>query len=200
MVWADCIPKSKGDSIIKNMISKYQSFLEYSDSGAAYNIISQNKKEKKNTFNTYFEAPDKFEFKWVDKYYDSTLRHHKVWGENQTAYLLMSYSKKSKKMSSSSALSSAHGVSGGVSYNVLPWMLHQQDPCLSIEKLHYKIINETQYKGKPTYIIQRSPLEKSYEIIWVTKDTLILRKIEKHIFFKNNKYVSTIEYEKVSYK
>ena len=194
---ADCIPSSKGDSIIKNMISKYQSFIEYNDTGVTYEIISKNNKEKKNEFKTYYEAPDKFSFEWETTRRDKKVVR-KVWGENQTAY--MSFFKKNEKKSPSSVLSSVAGVSGGVSFAVLPWILFQRDPCLSIEDLHYKIIDETQYKGKPTYIIQRSPLEKNYEIFWITKDTLILRKIEKHIFLINNQeYVSTIEYENVNY-
>ena len=198
MSQADCIPSSKGDSIIKNMITKYQSFLEYNDTGAAYKIRSKNKKEKRSEFKTHYEAPDNFSFQWETQMLDTKILN-KVWGENQTAYML--FFDKTEKMSPSSALSSAHGVSGGVSFVVLPWILFQQNPCLSIEKIHYKIINEIQYKGKPTYIIQRSPLKRNYEILWVTKDTLILRKIEKHFFFKNNREsVTTIEYEKVSYK
>lgn len=195
---ADCIPSSEADSVVLRMVKKYQSFIDYRDTGNVLSGVSDTKFER--TFKTKFEAPDKFTFEWVEKdsYFKS--KHYKVWGENQTAFYSSWGSENVEKLPTSKALSAAHGVSGGVAFQVLPWMLFQQDPCKYIGRTNNKIINNEKYQGNDAFVIKRSKDSDNYNKIWVEKETLLLRKIETHNFYKNTNFISVIQFENIEYK
>lgn len=195
---AACDSDSKADSILKEMINKYQIFLEYKDTGKVFDGVSEKIVEKE--FSTFYSAPDKFSFQWVTKNKHSKLKLNKVWGEDQSAYFLRSYYKKAEKMPTSKALSAAHGISGGVSFQVLPWMLFQQDPCYSIGRTKNKILNEVNYLDGISYIVQRVLVSGSIENYWISKNTLLLQKIESHGYCEGRKMESVIKYENIEYK
>ena len=103
-------------------------------------------------------------------------------------------------MPTSKALSAAHGISGGVSFQVLPWMLFQQDPCYSIGRTKNKILNEVNYLDGISYIVQRVLVSGSIENYWISKNTLLLQKIESHGYCEGRKMESVIKYENIEYK
>lgn len=193
-----CNGGSKADLVLKEMVENYQGFLKYKDKGKVITKAGGVKEIKE--FSTYFEAPDKFRFQWVEESpFNKIKKINKLWGENQSAFYLRSYKKNPEKMSTNQALSAAAGVSSGVSYQVLPWMLFQQDPCISIGLTKNKLIKEVKYLGESTYIVQRIIKGGTIEKYWVSKKSLLLYKIESHASYKHGTFVDVIKYESIEY-
>ena len=188
---AACNNNSKADLVIKRMINNYQSFHTYKDTGKAIENSGNIRK-----FKTTFEAPDKFTFQWIE---ETPYSINKIWGENQTASYLRSYKTKPQKMSINDALSAAAGVSGGVSYQVLPWLLLKIDPCISIEHTKNKITNEVNYLNNDTYIVERVIKNGSVWKYWISKNKLLLRKIETKSYYKDRVFIDIIKFDNIEH-
>ncbi|MCW8935345.1 MAG: hypothetical protein OQK98_11530 [Gammaproteobacteria bacterium] len=196
---ASCSNPSKADILLKEMYEKYQSSLKYSDKGHVKEII--NGIEYIKEFSTQFEAPDTFSFQWSKPdLITKEINTSKIWGENQIAYYLRHYDTKPEKMSINKALSSATGVSGGVSYKVLPWLLLHHDPCITINLTKNTLLSESNYQRDDSYIIQRINKRGTIYKYWVTKEKLLLLKIETKSSYKGRDFSDTISFEQVVYE
>ena len=190
-VIAACNNNSKADLVLEEMMNNYQSFHAYKDTGK---VITNNGNIRK--FKTTFETPDKFTFQWTE---ETPYSINKIWGENKTASYLRSYKKKPQQMSINDALGSAAGVSGGVSYLILPWILLRHDPCLSINLTKNKIINEVNYLNNDTYIIERIIKNGSIWKYWISKNKLLLRKLETKSHYKDRVFIDIIKFEHIEH-
>ena len=184
---AECSPNSKADSIILEMIKKYQMLLSYKDKGEVLKKIDGRDFNRK--FETSYEKPGKFTLTWVDNHPRLGAIHYKVWGENQMGYLWRGDTEKTKKDSISKVLSGAHGISGGVAFRVLPWMLFEQEPCQYLGPTNNEIIKKTSLFGKEVYVIKRSNKGEEFRRIWVEVESLLLRRVESKRGQINFKYV-----------
>ena len=197
--FASCSNPTKADILLKKMFEKYQTSLKYSDKGHVYKII--NGTEYTNEFSTQFEAPDKFTFTWKEKdLFSKKININKVWGENQTAYYLRHYNEKPEQKGYNSALSAAMGVSGGVSYEVLPWLLLHHDPCITINVTKNSVLNNDNNQLTDTYIIQRITKSGHVSEYWLSKKELLLRKVESKSSYQGKNFSTVITFDQVHYK
>jgi len=197
--FASCSNPTKADTLLKNMFEKYQSSLKYSDKGHVYQTVNGTKYTKE--FSTKFEAPDKFTFMWKETDpFNNELNINKIWGENKTAYYLQHYNEKPEKKGYNSVLSAASGVSGGISYKVLPWLLLHHNPCITINVTKNSVLNKGNDQQNNSHIIQRITKNGHIENYWISKKTLLLTKVESKSSYQGINSSTKITFDQVAFE
>ena len=186
-VLADIDPKD----VLKNMSNAYKTVAEYNDKGNVLILVNMNDEiiyKSITSFETAYQRPSTFKLKWADKQHADNLNKFEIGKEKDNYYLISPKRGKKTFATMNKLLSSATGISNGISYLVPAYMTEEMKGIISFndENLLSEYLGDEVIDGDDTFVVQIK-YDESLEKMWISKKSYFIKKYESQNKIDDNK-------------
>lgn len=177
--------------ILINMSKAYQNVDKYNDKGDVSVLVNKHDEviyKSKTYFETSYQRPSLFQLKWTDKDNIDNSSEFEI-GKDKGNYYLISPKRGKKTFSTmNKLLSSAAGISNGISYLVPAYMVEEMKGVISFnhENVLSEYLGDEMVGGDDTFIVQIK-YDDNLEKMWISKESYFIKKYERQNKIDNNK-------------
>lgn len=167
--------EEKGEELYKKLIERYQSLSSYQDEGETVYYLQEGKKSKQTIkFKTHYSDPNlvRFEFLKHDPNFKFMKSRHVIWFDGKKSY--SAWDKEVEEVEYMRlAFAGATGISMGTAPKI-PSLLLDYGIGAGIHRLEYpKLVGTEEFDGRQCFHLKASGIN-----LWVSKDDLLIRKID----------------------
>lgn len=191
-----------GNDLLASVHENYSAMTSYEDSGEVltiYNTNDEDVREEKISFRTYLSKPDNMRIQW-SKHIPLLKPRVTVLLKNSCGiYSISSRNKIEEFIDVNTALSAMAGVSGAVTSTAPRMILGNKKTGGVGVDFSAKVLKKEQIDGHSVYVLQVTYNEGVEETIWVDRDLLVIRMIEKSRMIGKSRVKESIIYNNIKY-
>ncbi len=185
-----------GPSLLASMVRAYAALSSYEDSGTITRVDGSDSPYQIN-FSTLYKSQSLFRFAFANPHPYLPLRHivtqYQVGFDGAAAYFVSTpFEKPSQSVPTqnlSQALARATGISSGAAHNISRLLLRGISGLSIPDLVRARLLDDAKINGVECYAISARHPRSGYEwVLWIQKDTLLIRKLRTPIGAPDGKF------------